>query len=104
MVPRIIHDLGGNDSFAWVSAGYTISCTAILPFSGQLADTFGRRPSILAALLFFAGGSAMCGAATSLDVFIAGRGKNKLLTSRELPTFRIIRQWCKAWAPGEYSL
>lgn len=76
-LPSIIHDLDGNDSFAWVSSAYTLSCTAILPLSGRFADIFGRRSVMLVAIAIFAVGSAVTGAATSMGMLIAGRSKSR---------------------------
>lgn len=72
-LPSIIHDLDGTDSFVWVSSAYTLACTAVLPMSGRLADIFGRQYVLLIAILFFGVGSAVAGAATSMDLLIAGR-------------------------------
>ncbi|KAJ7016171.1 MFS general substrate transporter [Mycena alexandri] len=72
-LPSIIHDLNGTDSFAWVSTGYTLATTAILPLSGRLAEVLGRRDVLLASLVLFAVGSAVCGAAHSMTVLVAGR-------------------------------
>ncbi|KAI0716366.1 iron permease [Earliella scabrosa] len=72
-LPSIIHDLDGTDSFAWVSSAYTLSCTAILPLSGRLADIFGRRSVMLMAIVIFAAGSAITGAAGTMGMLIAGR-------------------------------
>lgn len=72
-LPSIIHDLDGTDSFVWVSSAYTLACTAVLPMSGRLADIFGRQYVLLVAILFFGVGSAVAGAATSMDLLIAGR-------------------------------
>ena len=41
--------------------------------SGRLADIFGRQRVLLAAILLFAAGSAVTGAATSMSMLIAGR-------------------------------
>lgn len=59
--------------FAWVASAYALSSTAFLPLSGCLAQMFGRRPVILVAIGFFALGSGICGAATSMNMLIAGR-------------------------------
>ena len=74
-LPSIIHDLDGTDSFAWVSSAYTLSCTAILPLSGRLADIFGRRSVMLMAIVIFAAGSAITGAAGTMGMLIAGRSE-----------------------------
>jgi DHA1 family bicyclomycin/chloramphenicol resistance-like MFS transporter len=40
---------------------------------GPVSDRFGRRPVLIAGLLLFLGGTALCGFAPSLPVLIAGR-------------------------------
>lgn len=72
-----MHDLRGTDSFAWVSAAYTLACTSILPLSGRLAEIFGRRPILLGSLFLFAVGSALCASAHSMKMLIAGRGNER---------------------------
>ncbi|KZP17646.1 iron permease, partial [Athelia psychrophila] len=71
-LPVIVNDLHGSQ-FVWVSSAYTLSSTAFLPMSGGLAQAFGRRPIILFSLLIFGIGSAMCGAAPSMNFLIAAR-------------------------------
>ncbi|KAH9848348.1 iron permease [Lenzites betulinus] len=72
-LPSIIHDLNGTDSFVWVSSAYTLSCTAVLPISGRLADLFGRQIVLLVAIVLFGAGSAVTGAASSMNMVIVGR-------------------------------
>ncbi|KAH7925397.1 iron permease [Leucogyrophana mollusca] len=72
-LPSIVHDLDGTESFAWVSAAYTLACTSILPLSGKLADIFGRRAVMLTSLLLFALGSVLCATARSMTMLVAGR-------------------------------
>ncbi|CAE7210073.1 unnamed protein product [Rhizoctonia solani] len=71
-LPTIVEDLHGHD-FAWVGSAYTLGSTAFMPMSGGLADIFGRRPVMLASLVIFAVGSAICGAAPNMSALIAGR-------------------------------
>ncbi|KZP08866.1 iron permease [Athelia psychrophila] len=71
-LPVIANDLHGSQ-FVWVGSAYTLSSTAFLPMSGGLAQAFGRRPVILFSLLVFGIGSAMCGAAPSMNFLIAAR-------------------------------
>ncbi|KAH7336904.1 iron permease [Rhizoctonia solani] len=71
-LPTIVEDLHGHD-FAWVGSAYTLGSTAFMPMSGGLADIFGRRPIMLASLIIFAVGSAICGAAPNMSALIAGR-------------------------------
>ncbi|KAI0338621.1 MFS general substrate transporter [Trametopsis cervina] len=70
--PTIVSDLHGED-FSWVASAYSLSSAACLPFSGKLAQIFGRRATMLGALTIFAAGSAISGSATSMDVLIVGR-------------------------------
>lgn len=74
-LPTIVADLGGGEDFSWVGSAYALSSTAILPLSGSLADIFGRRPVMLGAIIFFALGSALNGAAQNMNMLIAGRSK-----------------------------
>ncbi|KAF2106356.1 major facilitator superfamily domain-containing protein [Lophiotrema nucula] len=60
-------------AYAWAVNAYTLSCTVFLLLIGQLADVFDRKPTMLASIVLFAVGSAICGAATSMGMLIAGR-------------------------------
>ncbi|KAL5536448.1 hypothetical protein ACEPAF_270 [Sanghuangporus sanghuang] len=71
-LPVIVSDLHGKQ-FEWVGTAYTLAATAFLPMSGALAQVFGRRNVMLLQIFYFALGSALCGAATSLGFLIAGR-------------------------------
>ncbi|KAJ6476037.1 Mfs1.2 [Mycena vitilis] len=71
-LPSIVHDLNGSH-FIWVGSGYSIAATAFLPMSGGIAEIFGRRLSMLAALILFAFGSALCGAAKTMNWLIGAR-------------------------------
>lgn len=44
-----------------------------VPVFGGLAKAFGRKPILLAAILTFAVGSAICGSSNTTDQIIAGR-------------------------------
>lgn len=37
-LPTIIHDLGGGSSFIWVGSVYTLCATAVIPFTGSMAE------------------------------------------------------------------
>ncbi|OCH88842.1 MFS general substrate transporter [Obba rivulosa] len=71
-LPTIVEDLHGAQ-FLWVPNAYTLTSTALLPLSGGLAEIFGRRPVMLTTLLLFITGSAIGGAAQSMDMLIVGR-------------------------------
>ncbi|KAI0648750.1 iron permease [Trametes meyenii] len=71
-LPTIVGHLNGTD-FIWAGSAYTIASTAVLPFVGDLASTFGRKPVLMAFILCFALGSALCGGAQNMNMLIAGR-------------------------------
>ncbi|GJE88942.1 MFS general substrate transporter [Phanerochaete sordida] len=73
-LPTIAHDLNGVD-FVWIASAYSLAATALLPATGGMAQVFGRRPCMMIALAVFALGSALCGAAQSMNWLIAARGK-----------------------------
>ncbi|TFK91566.1 iron permease [Polyporus arcularius HHB13444] len=71
-LPTIVGHLNGTD-FIWVGSAFTVASTAIIPFVGDLVSGFGRKPVLLAFILIFAIGSAICGAAQNMNMLIAGR-------------------------------
>ena len=71
-LPTIANALHASQ-FTWVGSAYALASTALLPMSGGLAQTFGRRPAILLTIGLFALGSGICGAAHSMNMLIAGR-------------------------------
>ncbi|KAK4176521.1 major facilitator superfamily domain-containing protein [Triangularia setosa] len=76
-MPTIVKDLGtGDDSetiYVWVANAYFLTMTAFQPLYGQAANIFGRRTMTVLAVIFFAIGSAISGAASSMPMFVAGR-------------------------------
>ncbi|EGO00143.1 hypothetical protein SERLA73DRAFT_72881 [Serpula lacrymans var. lacrymans S7.3] len=71
-LPTIVTELHSNQ-FVWVATSYGLASTALLPLSGGLAEIFGRRPIVLVSLVLFALGSALGGAAQSMNMLIAAR-------------------------------
>ncbi|HEX2084265.1 MAG TPA: DHA2 family efflux MFS transporter permease subunit [Solirubrobacteraceae bacterium] len=73
--PEIARDFGGADvaDLSWVLNAYAIVFAALLVAAGRLADRVGRRRGFLAGLLLFLAGSALSGAAPSLETLIAAR-------------------------------
>ena len=73
-LPTVTHDLNGGDKFVWVGAAYALAATAIAPLTGRLADSLGRRPTMLGCIAFFFVGSALSGSAQNMSWLIAARG------------------------------
>lgn len=58
---------------AWTMTGYTLALAAVIPLTGWAADRFGTKRLYLAAVFFFAVGSALCALADSLAALVAFR-------------------------------
>jgi EmrB/QacA subfamily drug resistance transporter len=72
-LPAIITDLNGLDLLAWVSTGYLLASTAMVPIYGKLSDLYGRRIILLWGILVFLAGSMLCGIAGSMIQLIIYR-------------------------------
>jgi len=60
----------GIDEAAWVLTSYLVSNAVIIPMTGWLARTFGRKRYLVFSIALFTGASLMCGAAASLGVLV----------------------------------
>ncbi len=60
-------------TLAWVITGYSIVFGSLLVISGRTADRHGSRKVFFAGLAVFSAGSALCAAAPSVPLLIAGR-------------------------------
>src|SRR5712692_9825791 len=72
-MPHIVADLQGFELITWVSTAYLLTSTVPIPIYGKLSDLFGRKPIMLVGIVVFLTGSALCGAAQSMDQLIAFR-------------------------------
>ncbi|GAA1302855.1 MFS transporter [Planotetraspora silvatica] len=73
-LPLIQDGLGFSESgLTWVVSGYVLAAGGLLLLGGRLADVFGRRRLLLTGVVVFAVSSAVCGAAVSPGMMIAGR-------------------------------
>ena len=63
---------------SWILNVFNIVFAAALVPAGRLADRFGRRRFFFIGVLVFLAASAVCGAAGSVDVLIAGRALQAL--------------------------
>ncbi|KAI9597194.1 major facilitator superfamily domain-containing protein [Syncephalis fuscata] len=71
--PAVASSLGGLDKVSWIATAYLLTSTIFSPLFGWLSDIFGRRSLLLLAVIFFLGGSAICGGASSMPMLIIGR-------------------------------
>ncbi|KAJ9130780.1 Major facilitator superfamily transporter [Pleurostoma richardsiae] len=70
----IVIDLGGDSTQGfWVGTAYLLANAVSMPFLAAISDIFGRPILLVASILFFTVGSAMCCSAHTMGVLLAGR-------------------------------
>lgn len=72
-LPAIVSDLQGLDQLAWISTGYLLASTAMVPIYGKLSDLYGRKIIVLWGIVVFLLGSVLCGLSNSMLQLIAFR-------------------------------
>jgi MFS transporter, DHA2 family, multidrug resistance protein len=73
-LPYISGSMGAsNDESTWVLTSYLVSNAIVLPISGWLAVTFGRKRFFLGCLAIFTVSSLLCGFAGSLPLLLLYR-------------------------------
>jgi EmrB/QacA subfamily drug resistance transporter len=72
-MPTVISDLGGLSLYAWVFTAYMLTATVLVPIYGKLADLYGRKPTMLVAIVLFLVGSMASGQARTMTQLIAFR-------------------------------
>jgi EmrB/QacA subfamily drug resistance transporter len=89
-LPRIVSDLGGMAHLSWVVTAYVLASTVTMPLYGKLADQYGRRPLIFAALGIFLLGSALCGLSQNMVQLIVFRAIQGVGAGGFMPLAQII--------------
>ena len=73
-LPYIAGNLGvSNDDSTWVLTTYLVSNAIVLPISGWLAVTFGRKRFFMTCLTIFTVSSLLCGLASSFGLLLLFR-------------------------------
>jgi EmrB/QacA subfamily drug resistance transporter len=72
-MPTIVARLGGLELYSWVFSVYMLSSALTTPIVGKLADLYSRRRLLLIGISIFLIGSALCGAAQSMEMMIGAR-------------------------------
>jgi MFS transporter, DHA2 family, triacylglyceride efflux pump len=75
-LPSILRDLADITQLrhaSWIVNGYLLAYVVTMPLAGRFADLWGTRRLFLAGLAIFTVGSALAGAAPTLDVLIGAR-------------------------------
>jgi len=58
---------------AWTVTAYTLALATVIPLTGWAADRFGTKRLYMLALLLFTAGSALCAAASTIEMLIGFR-------------------------------
>jgi EmrB/QacA subfamily drug resistance transporter len=72
-LPTIVGEFGHLERFSWIGSAYLLAVSAVMPLYGKLGDLFGRKYVMMAAIMIFTVGSAVCGLAVSMNTLIAAR-------------------------------
>lgn len=72
-LPTVVADLGGAGHQSWVVTSYLLASTIATAIVGKLGDLFGRKLVFQASIVFFLGGSVLCGLAGSMSMLVAAR-------------------------------
>ncbi|MDC7787571.1 MFS transporter [Rhodoplanes sp. TEM] len=73
-LPTIGRALGNFADLTWVVTAYLLATTVAAPLYGKLADAWGRRVMLMAAVALFMAGSTVAALAPDMATLIAGRG------------------------------
>jgi len=86
--PDIESDFAGSSvsSVSWVLNAYAIVLAALMVSGGRLADRHGRKRLFLWGLAIFVLGSALCGAAPTVETLVAARVVQAAGAALMLPT------------------
>ena len=72
-IPAMGAALGGSHYISWIVSAYFLTATATTPLYGKVADIYGRRPVLFAAIAIFVVGSIICALAPTMWTLIFGR-------------------------------
>jgi len=72
-MPTIVAKLGGLELYSWVFSIYMLTSALTTPLFGKLSDLYSRRRLMLIGIGVFVVGSALCGAARSMEALIVFR-------------------------------
>ncbi|WP_442794420.1 DHA2 family efflux MFS transporter permease subunit [Pelobium manganitolerans] len=99
-LPQMQGNLGATlEDIAWITTGYAVANVIILPMSGWLGETFGRKNYFLTSIIVFTIASFLCGNATSLNELIIFRILQGLAGGGLISTGQAIL--LETWPPEE---
>jgi EmrB/QacA subfamily drug resistance transporter len=77
-MPKIIADLQGMNEYSWPFTAYMLCSTIIIPVSGKMADSYGRKLIYLSGIVIFLLASVLCGFSQTMLQLIIFRGAQGL--------------------------
>lgn len=72
-IPRIVSELNGFETYAWIITAYMVTSTSVIPIVGKLGDLYGRKPFLLGGAAWFVVTTALCGLAQNMPQLIVLR-------------------------------
>jgi DHA2 family multidrug resistance protein len=78
------------DEMSWVLTSYIVAAAVMLPLSGWLADSFGRKRVIVMSVICFTIASALCGMAQSLGEIVVFRVLQGLAGAALMPLSQAV--------------
>src|SRR4026209_2652810 len=72
-IPRIVAELNGFETYAWIITAYMLTSTSVIPIVGKLGDLYGRKPFLVAGAAYFVVTTALCGLAQNMPQLIVLR-------------------------------
>jgi EmrB/QacA subfamily drug resistance transporter len=86
--PDIQRDFGGTSlgSLSWILNAYAIVFASLLVPAGRTADRLGRKRAFVTGIVLFTGASALCAAAPTVELLVAGRVLQALGAAALFPT------------------
>jgi DHA2 family multidrug resistance protein len=90
-LPHMAGELSASsDQISWVLTSYIVASSIVMPLTGYLSDTLGRRKYLLISIAGFVVASTLCGIATSLTEIVAFRLLQGLFGASLVPLSQAI--------------
>jgi EmrB/QacA subfamily drug resistance transporter len=72
-LPTIGREIGNPEDLSWAITAYLLASTTVTPLYGKLADIYGRRATLMTAILIFTVGSIACALSPSMTFLAFAR-------------------------------
>ena len=90
-LPSIARSLGESPlNLHWAVIAYVLAVAVLMPVSGWVADRFGTRRVLFAAIIIFAAGSVLCATSRSLGFLVFARAAQGVGGAFMMPVGRLV--------------